>query len=40
MYVNERTVDIGGDGEAGLYRFYEEAFKAGLLPEIPKVDLV
>lgn len=33
MYVNERTVDIGEDGEAGFRRLMEEAYRHKIIPE-------
>ncbi len=32
MYVNDRTVDIGGDGEAGFRRLMDEAHRHGIIP--------
>ncbi len=37
MYVNERTVDIGEDGEAGFCKLLDEAYQAGIIPK--KVNL-
>lgn len=37
MYVNDRTVDIGKDGEAGFRKLLDEACQAGIIPK--KVDL-
>ncbi len=37
MYVNERTVDIGKDGEAGFSELLDRAFAAKLIPK--KIDL-
>jgi len=37
MYVNERTVDIGADGEAGFRRLLDEAHRHGIIPR--KVEL-
>ncbi|MFH1799535.1 MAG: MqnA/MqnD/SBP family protein [Candidatus Omnitrophota bacterium] len=37
MYVNDRTVDIGQDGEAGFRKLLDEAFQAGIIPK--KVNL-
>lgn len=37
MYVNERTVDIGKDGEAGFRRLMEEAYWHKIIPE--KINL-
>jgi 1,4-dihydroxy-6-naphthoate synthase len=37
MYVNDRTVDIGKDGEAGFRRLLDEAYQAGIIPK--KVNL-
>jgi 1,4-dihydroxy-6-naphthoate synthase len=37
MYVNDRTVDIGKDGEAGFRRLLDEAYQAGII--LKKVNL-
>jgi len=37
MYVNDRTVDIGKDGEAGFRRLLDEAYKYKIVPK--KVEL-
>lgn len=37
MYVNDRTLDLGPDGEAGFRRLLDEAFRAGIIPK--KIDL-
>jgi 1,4-dihydroxy-6-naphthoate synthase len=37
MYVNERTLDIGKDGEAGFRRLLDEAHQAGIIPK--KIEL-
>ncbi len=33
MYVNDRTVEIGADGEAGFRKLLDEGFKKGILPK-------
>jgi 1,4-dihydroxy-6-naphthoate synthase len=33
MYVNDRTVDLGTDGEAGFRKLLEEAYRAGIIPK-------
>jgi 1,4-dihydroxy-6-naphthoate synthase len=37
MYVNERTLDIGADGEAGFRRLMDEAYQHKIIPK--KVNL-
>ena len=37
MYVNDRTVDIGKDGEAGFRKLFDEAYQAGIIQK--KVNL-
>ena len=37
MYVNDRTVDIGKDGESGFRRLLDEAYKYKIIPK--KIDL-
>ncbi len=33
MYVNDRTLDIGKDGEAGFHRLMDEAYQHRIIPE-------
>ena len=40
MYVNELTVDMGNDGEAALNELFHRAHAAGLIDELPPVDIV
>jgi len=40
MYVNDRTVDLGVDGEAGFRRLLEEAYQAGIIPEKVELEFV
>ena len=40
MYVNELTVDMGKDGQAALQELFQRAHVAGLINEIPPIDIV
>jgi 1,4-dihydroxy-6-naphthoate synthase len=40
MYVNDRTVEIGADGEAGFRRLLDEGFKKGILPKPVAIEFV
>lgn len=40
MYVNERTVEIGADGEAGFRRLLEEGYKKGIIPKPVAIEFV
>ena len=40
MYVNELTVDMGEDGEKALNELFSRAHAAGLIDEVPPVDIV
>jgi 1,4-dihydroxy-6-naphthoate synthase len=40
MYVNQLTLDYGARGRAGLERFFDEAFGAGLIPKRIPVEFV
>ena len=40
MYVNDRTVDLGADGEAGFRRLLDEAFAAGIIPKKIELEFV
>jgi 1,4-dihydroxy-6-naphthoate synthase len=37
MYVNDRTVDLGEEGEAGFRKLLDEAYQAGIIPK--KIEL-
>ncbi|MDP2578075.1 MAG: MqnA/MqnD/SBP family protein [Gemmatimonadota bacterium] len=38
MYVNQRTLDLGEDGRESVKEFLERGYRAGLIPEKPRVD--
>ena len=38
MYVNQRTLDLGADGRESVKEFLERGYRAGLIPEKPRVD--
>ena len=40
MYVNDLTVDMGASGESALRELYSRAHAAGLIPQIPPLDIV
>jgi len=40
MYVNDRTIDIGKDGEAGFRRLLDEAYQAGIIPKKIKLEFI
>jgi 1,4-dihydroxy-6-naphthoate synthase len=40
MYVNDLTVDYGDRGRKALQVFLERAFVEGLIPKVPKLDLL
>ena len=40
MYVNERTVDIGHDGEAGFRRLMDEAYQHKIIPHKVKLEFI
>jgi 1,4-dihydroxy-6-naphthoate synthase len=40
MYVNDRTIDIGEDGEAGFRKLLDEAFAAGIIPKKINLEFV
>jgi 1,4-dihydroxy-6-naphthoate synthase len=40
MYVNQLTLDYGVRGRAGLERFFDDAFAAGLIPKRIPVEFV
>lgn len=40
MYVNERTVEIGADGEAGFRKLLDEGYKKGILSRPVKIEFV
>ena len=39
MYANQRTLDYGPEGRAGIARFFELSMEAGLLDRMPPLDL-
>ena len=40
MYVNDRTVEIGADGEAGFRKLLDEGFKKGIIPKPVTIEFV
>ena len=40
MYVNDRTVEIGAEGEAGFRRLLDEGFKKGILPKPVSIEFI
>ena len=40
MYVNDRTIDIGADGEAGFRRLLDEAYQHGIIPKKVKLKFI
>ncbi len=40
MYVNEDTVDMGDDGRRALETLYGKASEAGLIEEVPPLDII
>ena len=40
MYVNDLTRDMGSQGAAGLQALYRRAVQAGLLDEVPRLDIL
>ena len=40
MYVNDRTVEIGAEGEAGFRRLLDEGYKKGILPEPVSIEFI
>ena len=40
MYVNDLTRDMGTQGAAGLQALYRRAVQAGLLDEVPRLDIL
>ncbi|MGD0213762.1 MAG: MqnA/MqnD/SBP family protein [Terriglobales bacterium] len=40
MYVNERTLDYGDDGREAVRRLLDMGHKAGIIPQIPRVEWV
>jgi len=40
MYVNDRTLDYGEDGREAVRRLLEMGYKAGIIPQEPRVDWV
>src|SRR6202161_3263732 len=40
MYVNERTLDYGDDGREAVRRLLDMGHKAGIIPQLPRVEWV
>ena len=40
MYVNDRTVDIGEDGEAGFCRLLDEAYQHKIIPKRVELEFI
>jgi 1,4-dihydroxy-6-naphthoate synthase len=40
MYVNERTLDYGEDGREAVRRLLDMGHKAGIIPQVPRVEWV
>ena len=40
MYVNERTLDYGGDGREAVRRLLDMGHKAGIIPQVPRLEWV
>ena len=40
MYVNDRTVDIGKDGEAGFRRLLDEAYQHKIIPKQVALEFI
>jgi 1,4-dihydroxy-6-naphthoate synthase len=40
MYVNERTLDYGDDGREAVRRLLDMGHKAGIIPQVPRVEWV
>ena len=40
MYVNERTLDYGSDGREAVRRLLDMGHKAGIIPQVPRVEWV
>ena len=40
LYVNDDTLDLGTEGKAALETLYRKAKNAGLVPQIPRIDIV
>jgi len=40
MYVNDRTVDIGADGEAGFRLLLDKAYENGIIPKKIKLEFI
>ncbi|MDR5694703.1 MAG: MqnA/MqnD/SBP family protein [Armatimonadota bacterium] len=38
MYVNEYTLDLGGEGKRALLALYQRAYDRGLIPAVPPLD--
>jgi 1,4-dihydroxy-6-naphthoate synthase len=40
MYVSQLTIDMGENGKRGLEELFKRAHARGLIPPVPKIDLV
>lgn len=40
MYVNDDTLEMGEEGEKALNLLFEKGYKAGLLPQLSKIDIL
>jgi 1,4-dihydroxy-6-naphthoate synthase len=40
MYVNQRTLDYGEDGREAVRRLLDMGYKAGVIPNRPRVEFV
>jgi 1,4-dihydroxy-6-naphthoate synthase len=40
MYVNQRTLDYGPDGREAVVRLLEMGYRAGIIPNQPRVEFV
>lgn len=40
MYVNERTLDYGPDGQEAIRRLLDMGYRGGIIPHKPKVDFI
>jgi 1,4-dihydroxy-6-naphthoate synthase len=40
MYVNERTLEYGSDGREAVRRLLDMGHKAGIIPQVPRVEWV
>jgi 1,4-dihydroxy-6-naphthoate synthase len=40
MYVNERTLSYGDDGQLAIRKLLDLGYEKGIIPHKPKVDVV